>query len=344
MFIFGTVLVRETQKEIEGLNLKPRALAQFGALNFKTMERTCKKCGETKPIEEFYKIQKRINKRGEYVQYYNTHCKECNKIVAADYAKRNPERIKGIAHKCYINNKSIIRGKHAEYYVKKKDSILAHNKTYRQINADKLADYHREYNAKNKDKRAKYRAEYYKMNKVKNDIQSKQYRSDHKKQLSEYFKEYNIVNKGKRKEYRIKNSAKLYESRRKYIMLHKNELNDKRKDYYYAHHDRSKEWGRTYRLNNLDIIKERQKKYRLFMSDEQRKKRSVSQRKYEKKIMAEMLPEYITGLIRGQTGIPIKTINQYPELIELKKVQLKIKRLIKNQEDENSNRPEKRLA
>jgi hypothetical protein len=32
------VFVRETRKEIKGLNLKPRALAQFGALNFKIMK------------------------------------------------------------------------------------------------------------------------------------------------------------------------------------------------------------------------------------------------------------------------------------------------------------------
>jgi hypothetical protein len=51
------------------------------------MERTCQKCGETKPIEEFDK-----NKNRSY-GYTNT-CKKCRTITQKKYRETHREKIK----------------------------------------------------------------------------------------------------------------------------------------------------------------------------------------------------------------------------------------------------------
>lgn len=45
----------------------------------------CRKCGESKPLEDFYRDRSKKDGRGSY-------CKECGRSYARDWRRKNPER------------------------------------------------------------------------------------------------------------------------------------------------------------------------------------------------------------------------------------------------------------
>jgi hypothetical protein len=50
------------------------------------MERTCKKCGETKPIEEFLIFHKTAG----YPTIHRSYCRDCRKIFSKEHYKKDP--------------------------------------------------------------------------------------------------------------------------------------------------------------------------------------------------------------------------------------------------------------
>ena len=106
----------------------------------------CPKCGETKPIEGFYKNKSR--KDG-----YSAWCKNCDNINHKKHIQNNREymreyekyeyyknheahkrRSREYAHK----NKDKVKQARTEYYQKNRDQILAQNRLYNQTNKDKI--------------------------------------------------------------------------------------------------------------------------------------------------------------------------------------------------------------
>lgn len=78
------------------------------------MERTCKKCGETKPIEEFCKSK-------ECLFGYSHQCQKCrrlhyNKEIRQRYYETRKEEIRKIARLYKIRNRNWISKKQREYY------------------------------------------------------------------------------------------------------------------------------------------------------------------------------------------------------------------------------------
>lgn len=59
-------------------------------------ERTCKVCGETKPISEYYK----------HAGYADTKCKECAKAYSREYGRNHKEKIKAYRKEYYRKNKA----------------------------------------------------------------------------------------------------------------------------------------------------------------------------------------------------------------------------------------------
>ena len=86
------------------------------------MERTCKKCGETKPIEEFAKVKQ--NKYG-----YSYCCKKCTSNYTCEYQKTNSN---------YKEYQKKYRKAHKDYFIE-------YSKEYQKNNIKHLKEYNKEH-------------------------------------------------------------------------------------------------------------------------------------------------------------------------------------------------------
>lgn len=119
------------------------------------VRKQCSKCGETKPLTEFYK-----NKRARYG--VASSCKVCRKAYAAEnkerikaykakYQAENAERIKARKAKYYAENREKVKAQQAKYYAENKEEIKAKNAMYRAENRDKYRAISQRYRAKKRD-------------------------------------------------------------------------------------------------------------------------------------------------------------------------------------------------
>lgn len=148
------------------------------------MERTCKKCGETKPIEEFSKskkcnlgytymcticYRKYSNARRDLLkqkEYRELHKEEINQKARDDYKvhkekilrklkewrDNNKDKI-SLANKKYCkNNRDTLLVKNKKHYNDNKIKILQQMHKYYELNKDKILQRNRVYANKNKDK------------------------------------------------------------------------------------------------------------------------------------------------------------------------------------------------
>jgi len=90
------------------------------------MEKTCSKCGKTKPLEDFYRDKGMPDgRRGD--------CKVCNCRKARKY---------------YHENKDDIRVYRRKYYKEHKEEILKYQLHYARANKDKIEAYRRNYRSR----------------------------------------------------------------------------------------------------------------------------------------------------------------------------------------------------
>ena len=131
--------------------------------------KTCSKCGETKPINEFVKRPHTENK------YYGV-CKACKVIYAKEYREKNREEISRRRRAKYRDNIDEMRERGRAYYAENRETIRARGKAYYEANADTLnartRAYYREhadeireqkkvYNAEHKDEQRAWRKDYW---------------------------------------------------------------------------------------------------------------------------------------------------------------------------------------
>ena len=93
------------------------------------MSKTCTKCGETKPLDDFHRDKTRAG--GRY-----PHCKECRR-------ERNRRR--------YEENRDKERERNRRRYEENRDKERERNRRYREENRDKMLDYKRRYYEENRD-------------------------------------------------------------------------------------------------------------------------------------------------------------------------------------------------
>lgn len=101
------------------------------------MERACKKCGETKPIEEFGKNTKQL--RDTIAIYIMGSCKKCISNYNLKYNKNHKKEM----HTYNIKNYDKERRK--KYYEIRKDEIRDTCRLYGQTNKNKLYEKRKEY-------------------------------------------------------------------------------------------------------------------------------------------------------------------------------------------------------
>jgi hypothetical protein len=118
--------------------------------------KTCTKCGQEKPLTEFY-TDKRIS------DGRTSRCKECLKKKNKKYCKKWYEANKDKVKKHYQDNKEKLserrkqyyqdnKEKAKQYYQDNKNNILERSKRYRQDNKERLNEYNRKYHQNNKEK------------------------------------------------------------------------------------------------------------------------------------------------------------------------------------------------
>jgi hypothetical protein len=112
--------------------------------------KTCRQCGETKPLELFRRQR--------------NQCKKCEYENSRTYIKNNKEKNKAWRQKSYQKNKDAITLKSREYYRKNKEAVKLKNAEYRAKNSDKVKDTLKKYYIKHRDDIAVYHKQYRKKN------------------------------------------------------------------------------------------------------------------------------------------------------------------------------------
>jgi len=107
--------------------------------------KACTKCGENKPLSEYYSSKKNSKTKGDYV-YYHPTCKECDIKKSSKWLKDNNERHNELCKKYYKENahnrrqniknserKRRANGKYVDWQRNNKDKI----KKYREDRREK---------------------------------------------------------------------------------------------------------------------------------------------------------------------------------------------------------------
>ena len=127
--------------------------------------KTCNKCKEEKPFEEFVKDSQKKDGRDSW-------CKDCRKQYRVRHYKENKDKINLRNKEWVIQNRDKVKihkqnwklknkEYDKEYRLNNKEKIAEQNKQYRLNNKEYIKAYRKEYRSKNKDKIAKGKNEYY---------------------------------------------------------------------------------------------------------------------------------------------------------------------------------------
>lgn len=151
----------------------------------------CSKCGQRKPITDFY--ANKLSKDGK-----QSECKECNNARHRKYYAEHAEQYRRTHAKYHLNNYEKNRArslkyshseqgikKRKEYYEAHKEEIKEYNKQYREKNIDKIRERQRRYYHANKDKVAVWKKRYEDSHREQLLASDKRYREEHKKEINE---------------------------------------------------------------------------------------------------------------------------------------------------------------
>lgn len=105
-------------------------------------ERTCKVCGKTKPISEYYK----------HAGYADTKCKECAKAYSREYNRTHDEELKAYQKEYYSKNKHRINARNKEWTEKNRERHNQYCKNWNNEHFNERNEYQRKYRRNNKDK------------------------------------------------------------------------------------------------------------------------------------------------------------------------------------------------
>lgn len=137
--------------------------------------KVCKRCNIEKEINDFYKNGKN----------YNSVCKECKKIEALQYAKKNKEKIKEYQTNYRIKNKDDLKKYYKKHYIENSEKIKNYHKEYYANNIEKIKDYLKE----NKEKIKEKRKTYYEKNFQQINTKHKEWLRNNKKEQLKYEKD-----------------------------------------------------------------------------------------------------------------------------------------------------------
>lgn len=134
------------------------------------MTKTCSKCGETKPVDEFPKNENRCLccKKEYHKNHYLKNKQLVSQISKIKYLENREQKL--LKSKEYrLNNKDKVKIIKAKYYQNNKERIIKNVSDYRSHNIEKVSNGVKKYHTENVDKIRNY-IKLYRENKSKTDI------------------------------------------------------------------------------------------------------------------------------------------------------------------------------
>ena len=119
-----------------------------------TIPKKCTKCGETKPLDEFYNDKSKRGGKG-------TQCKGCIKKISAKHYQEHFEEIKKRSAKHYQEHIDEIKEKCAKYYQEHSDKIKENVKKYRKEHSEETKEMFKKYRKEHSEELKKYGRKYY---------------------------------------------------------------------------------------------------------------------------------------------------------------------------------------
>ena len=107
-------------------------------------EKTCAKCGETKPLEEYHRNKRRTDGRYPY-------CKPCKSADDRAYREKNRDAIAERMRRYYEENREAIAERERSYREENRDAIAARKRRWQEENREALAEYKRRYREENRE-------------------------------------------------------------------------------------------------------------------------------------------------------------------------------------------------
>ena len=121
------------------------------------MSKTCTKCGETKPLDDFYRDKTGAGGR-------RPDCKECVREYSRRYHEENRDKVLESRRRYYEENRDKKLESRRRYYEENRDKVLESRRRYYEENRDKELDYQCRYREGNRDKMLDYKRRYYEEN------------------------------------------------------------------------------------------------------------------------------------------------------------------------------------
>ena len=121
------------------------------------MSKTCTKCGETKPLDDFHRYKRSPDGR-------KPHCKECVREYKHRYYEENRDKERERNRRYREENRDKRLEYARRYHEENRDKMLDYKRRYREENRDKTLDYQRRYHEENRDKMLDYKRRYYEEN------------------------------------------------------------------------------------------------------------------------------------------------------------------------------------
>lgn len=152
-----------------------------------TSTKTCLKCSKEKPFSDFNKGN---GKYGLHVW-----CRDCYKVWAAEYYKKNKDKISESHREYHLKNHEAIKKNQRDYYYNRGGKEKA--KEYRATHREQQRMREQEWRDRNREHYRRKQNEYYHKNKDKNKEWHKKWRDSHKEQIKESSKKYREENREK---------------------------------------------------------------------------------------------------------------------------------------------------
>jgi hypothetical protein len=265
----------------------------------------CSKCGEDKPLESFVK-EKRVR------DGLGTRCSICRKETSRIYREKN----KGLARKYYEKNKEKVAAYGKKRYEENKEQILSQNKKYRDKNKVKMnavsklwrENMTEDQRTEHLEKKKQWHADLSDDKKAEMAVNSHnryiENKGEHKKKCQEWVENNREKSNSYKRSYADRHPSRVKESNRASAERNRGKTNDRA------------------RLNRAENREEMNAKTmaRYYKNHEEQ---IVKHREWRENSTGHLYDGYIRALFKA-SGVK----NPPQELIELKRVQLKIHRLI----------------
>ena len=121
------------------------------------MSKTCTKCGETKPLDDFHRDKTGAGGR-------RPDCKECVREYKRRYHEENRDKELDRHRRYHEENRDKVRERKRRYYEENRDKVLEYKRRYHEENRDKVLEYKRRYHEENRDKRLEDARRYHEEN------------------------------------------------------------------------------------------------------------------------------------------------------------------------------------